>query len=518
MGIFTMMTRAAKTQLQPGPKLNHLAPRKMLPHNPRIDLALDSTERPLPSAELRAATFTVDGETLARYPDARSLEAVLALRQKTSPEHVVVTAGADEALDRACRVMLTAGDELLVATPTFEAVYRYAHLAGSVVRAVHWGETGFPVAGILEAANDKTRVLVVVSPNNPTGAVIKAAELAHLATQLPGVLIVLYMAYGEFADHDLSKTALKFNNVLMIRSLSKAWGLPGVRIGYAVGAPEVLRWLRTVGSPYLVARSSIALAHTLLSVGELDMRTCVERVRSERRELVHLLRHLGAKVWPSQANFVLAFFKNAEWVTQALVGQGIGIARFSHDPSLAQARRITCPGDGPAFARLESALKAAMAPQALLLDLHGTLFHPETLAPLCHAHWLEQIAARLPLAAVTSWPRAQAERLLHEHAMAGYFKTLVCAEDAPDKPNPAGVELALTRLHVQTAWMVGDTSQDIRAARDACRLGFGVVPLGTVSAQERTGHTDAAAYQAQILLKAGAARVLSDLTELGDML
>lgn len=495
--------------LQPGPFVSRLVPYLVPLDSPRIDLALGVTERPVPSADLRASDFALDAESLARYPDGRSLEAVLAARLGTSPDQVMVTAGADEALDRAFRAMLTPNDNLVVATPTFEMVAHYANLIGAEVVAVPWEPGGLPTDAMLAAVTPTTKVVVVVSPNNPTGAVATATDIRRLSSGAPHALVLLDMAYGEFADVDLTADALACPNVIVVRSLSKAWGLPGVRIGYVAGPARVLGWLRAAGGAYSVARPSMALVHARLGVGGPDTLVYVERVRSERQRLEALLRRLGAVPWPSQANFVLARFNDAAWVTRALAGLGIGIRTLAHAPELGAARRITCPGDAEAFARLEAALRAALRPEALLFDLHGTLAHPHTGALLCAPALLARLAARVPLGAVTSWGRREAGAFLKRAGVAKYFSAVVTREEAAAKPDPAPVLLALARLSVQSAWFIGDAPNDIRAARAASRGPRGVVPLG-LAMDTQDDLTERFARQ-RLLERAGAAQVLDDL-------
>jgi len=371
----------------------------------------------------------------------------------------------------------------------------------------------------------------------------------------------------------------------MVRTFSKAWGLPGLRLGYAIGPEEVIGWMRLSGSPYSVARPSLALAHARISVGEPDMRGYVARIATERRQVESLLRHLKVDVVPSQANFVLASFKDAEWASQALASLGIGVRGFS-DPALKGSRRLTLPGDAEAYARLAAALSAALEPQAMLFDMDGVLADVShsyreaiiataarfgiSLTPadvtaaksagganndwaLTHRllaergvhHSLEEVTAtferfyqgdeatpglrkqekllvsvamlramanKLPLAVVTGRPRADAQRFLHEQGIAQFFRAVVCMEDGPIKPDPAPVRAALQRLGLQTAWMVGDTPDDIRSAR-ACSSGNeAVVPVGILAPG------DAPDRMAGVLSRAGAARVLTNLTELVGML
>lgn len=480
---------------------------------PQIDLPLGVSERPVVSTELLAQSFSLDAESLARYPDARSLTAVLAQHLGRGSREVLIGAGADELLDRAFRAMLDPGDNVLVTAPVFGRLAHYARLARASCTAVPWEGAAFPAAALLAQVQPRSRIIAVISPCNPTGQTLTADDLKALSAGAPNALIVLDMVYSEFAQEDLTPVAQCLGNVLVVRSLSKAWGLPGLRIGYGVGHPEVMAWLRLCGPAYSVARPSLALAHARLSVGGPDCQVYVERVQNERRRLERLLQHLGAQPWPpSQANFVLARFADAPWVSRALQSLGIGIFEVPDAPGLQDARRLTCPGDAEAFARLEAGLGAVLAPQSLLFDLHGTLCDAHSGELTCSAEALGRLAQSRPLAVVTSWDRQTAQQFLRRTDILPLFSAVVTCEDAPPKPDPAPVKLALDRLGVQTAWFVGDTPHDVRAARGASAQGYGIVPIGLCVDSGQAAQ--ALTAQRSLLRRAGAAAVLDQVEEL----
>lgn len=556
-----------------------------------IDLFLDGNEGAVPPRSLLAALDGRDVDLLRRYPDARALEAALARRLGVEPSRVIVTAGADDAIDRICRAVLAPGRDLVLPVPTFEMFERYAALAGARVHRVPWLAGPYPVRAVLAAVTDRTAAVALVSPNNPTGAVARAVDLRRVARAAPGALVIADLAYAEFAAEDLTAVALDLPNVVVVRSFSKAWGLAGLRVGYAAGAPETIGWLRAAGAPYPVSRPSLALAAARLaretaaeSRGRSGpLRRFVETVRRERANLADRLRRLGAEPFSSQGNFILVRFHrpDAAWVRDALAGLGIAVRLFPGRPDLAGCLRITCPGDGAAFRRLSAALASAAAPDALLFDMDGVLADvsrsyreairrtaaafgarvtpSEIVAakaePGANNDWavtrrllarrgvkasltevtarfealyqgrrgrpglraaerlipsralLARLASRVRLGVVTGRPRRDAERFLRETGVADLFAACVCMEDAPLKPDPAPVRLALARLGASRAWLVGDTPDDVRAARAA-----GVVPVGIVSPG-----SDRVSVAAP-LFGAGAARVLSRPEELEDLL
>jgi len=546
-----------------------------------IELKLDGNEGQPPSPTLfdeledRAAL-------LSRYPDAGALEADLAARHRVTPEQVIVTAGADDGLDRVCRAVLGPDREVVLPVPTFEMIARYARMTGARVREVPWPRAAFPAEAVVAATTARTALICVVSPNNPTGAVATPADLARLSAAAPEAVLLVDAAYGELADEDLTQAALGLPRTVVTRTLSKAWGLAGLRVGYAIVQPQLVAALRAAGHPYPVAAPSLQLARARLASGGPDMGRYVAQVRRERRLIFARLAGLGLAAEPSQANFVFVRSRRAAWLRDGLGALGIAVRGWSGG-SLADALRITCPGDEAACARLLGGIDTVLRPEALLFDMDGVLadvgrsyrqaivataasfgvaldgatiaraklggdanndwrltqklmaqrgvdrplvavverfeaaYLGDASSPgLCDQERmlpsrerLEGLAGRLPLGIVTGRPRAQAQVFLRRHGLTDLFASVVAMEDGPVKPSPGPVRLALEQLGVGRAWMIGDTPDDLAAARRA-----GVVPLGFaggVAAPYRAEATDR-------LLDDGAARVLESLDELEELL
>jgi histidinol-phosphate aminotransferase len=212
---------------------------------------------------------------------------------------------------------------------------------------------------VLAAITERTGVVCVVTPNNPTGTVATIEDVRAVAAAAPRALVLLDQAYGELADEDLTPLAMGIPNVAVVRSLSKAYGLAGVRAGYAIAAPQIIGWLRAAGGPYAVAAPSVFLAMTRLSLPNDDVLAYVDRVRFERAALFTLLGEVGCSPVPSQANFVFARCRDPMALRDALARRGIGIRVFPGKRHLEDAVRITCPGDENDFARLCGAVREA---------------------------------------------------------------------------------------------------------------------------------------------------------------
>jgi histidinol-phosphate aminotransferase len=325
-------------------------------------LRLDSNEGPLPPRALLAELAGADPEMLRRYHDAAALEAALAARVGVAAGRVIATAGADEAIDRACRAFLDRGRTLVLPDPTFELFERFAALAGGDVQHVPWRAGPFPGDAFLDRLDARTAIVVVVSPNNPTGAVATLADVRRLAAAAPYALLLLDLAYVEYADADLTPGVLDLPNVLVVRTFSKAWGLAGCRVGYAIGSPYVVSVLRAAGGPYPVGSPSIALALRQLQHGEDSLRAHVARVREERKVLTARLASRGLAPIASQGNFVFADFgPRVALVCAALVALGVLVRDFPLRPGIETGLRITLPGDPAQFRRLCGALDRVLS-------------------------------------------------------------------------------------------------------------------------------------------------------------
>ncbi len=544
------------------------------------DLILDFNESTVP---LPVTVDAAGPDDAHLYPWTDRLVGLLAERLGVEPARVIVTCGADDALERAVRSVCCPGRRAVLMQPTYGMPRRYAILAGADISAVEWWSGAFPVDAVCDAAGDDAALLFLVSPNNPTGATMTRDELAEVVGRLPRTLVILDQAYREFTDRelDLTEVALEHPNVVLVRTFSKAWGGAGLRAGYAVGDPRVMDWMWRVGQPFPVSRGSLAVLERAVASGAEPTRARIDRVRAERGALTALLAELGAEPLPSQASFVACRFADAAWVRTAMAALGIAIRGFPGRSELDEWLRTTLPGDAASYDRLAAAFRTVLRPDALLFDLDGVIadesrsYRQTVVAtaaafgldvdletvnaikaagnanndwmvtrrlladagievgldevterfealyqgtgdvpglrrherPLVDAEVLRAFAGRLPLAVVTGRPRRDAERFLSDHGIAGLFTTVVAMEDAPVKPDPGPVRVALDRLGVRHAWMVGDTPDDIHAARAA-----GVLPLGIAAPGDDPEVVRGA------LAGAGAARILDRLDELKEAL
>ncbi len=277
-----------------------------------IDLVLDFNERLAPPDALAGAAG-LDAWHINRYPELGALEPLIAERLGVPEASVLVTGGADDALERTVRSVCVPGRNAIMTTPSYGMIRRFIRIAGAELVEIPWWRDDFPLDAVLERADDTTALVCVVSPNNPTGAVASRDAFRRLLEALPRTLVLLDQAYVDFTDpeYDLTSVALEYPNAVIVRTLSKAWGAAGLRVGYALGDPRVVDWLRRIGLPFPVSAPSLAMAATMLADGDGPGSQRIAAIRRQRDELTRLLTELGAEVLPSQGSFVFARFADA---------------------------------------------------------------------------------------------------------------------------------------------------------------------------------------------------------------
>ena len=338
---------------------------------PRAILDLSRNEGDRPGDDVLARLMHRVPDLLRDYLEPHALEADLADMIGVTPDRVVVTTGGDDGLDRVFRAFVRPGAVVAFPVPTFEMIPAFARMAGADIREVSYEWGALPLDELGAAAEQGAALIAVISPDNPTGVAAPTADLVNLARRLPSETTFLVdQAYVEFGDEDPSSALLEFPNVVLVRTLSKAWGLAGLRIGYAVSTPDRIRAMREVGGPYPVSSLGLELARERLAVGGARMRAFVAETEARRDRLTELVRAIGGDPIPSQTNFVTARFEDPSWVARGLAALGIRVRAFPHLP---EHLRITAPRTDEELVRLEAACRTLVRPEALIFDMDGVL-------------------------------------------------------------------------------------------------------------------------------------------------
>ncbi len=267
----------------------------------------ETVHGPLPSVRAAIGKAT---DNINRYPDNGYVELKerLAKHVNFAPEHISVGCGSVSLCQQLIQITSTVGDEVLYGWRSFEIYPLQVRTAGATPVQVPLTDYTFDLDAMLAAITDRTRLIFVCNPNNPTSTVVDPDALARFVAAVPPhILIALDEAYVEYIRDDLMPDSFglvrSHSNVVVLRTFSKAYGLAGLRIGYAVGDPDLITALGKVYVPFTATSISQAAAIASLDAAdELLART--DAVVTERVRVSAALREAGYTVPPSQANFV----------------------------------------------------------------------------------------------------------------------------------------------------------------------------------------------------------------------
>jgi len=314
-------------------------------------IKLSANENPLGTSPLALAA-KAEAAAAATYPDPDSVElrAALGALHCIDPARIVCGTGSDELLNLAAQAFAGPGDEVAYVRYGFSVYDIAARRCGATPVVAPDREFGTDVDALLACVTERTRVVFLANPNNPTGTFLPRAELARLHAALPSdVLLVVDQAYAEYVapedDDGGMALAARHQNVLVTRTFSKIYGLAGERIGWGTGAPELVSALNRIRGPFNVTstgqRAAIAALADRSFVQASREHNRAERIRFAAA--VEALGNHGLRAVPSEANFLLVLFEGALTAEAALTGLAERGYAVRHLPGqgLPQALRIT---------------------------------------------------------------------------------------------------------------------------------------------------------------------------------
>ena len=329
---------------------------------PTLDLS--STEWPdFPHSEIMNAAIYAARGRVNGYPDrhATRVRRLLAERHAVEPEQIVLGNGAAELLQAAALALLSAGDELVTPWPSYPLYPLMAQRAGARPVAVDLAAGRADLDALRTAVTDRTRVVVLCNPNDPTGTYVDADTLAGFASSLPeDVVLLIDEAYIEFQDVEPRDSVLRlvdaFQRIIVFRTFSKVYGLSGLRAGYAVASPAAVSLLGAIAPALgvnVLTQTGVAYA---LEMGEIEIDRRRELVVAQRSRVLRELHDLPVDAPDSQANFV---WLHASGLTGAQLAAG-----------LEEARVLVAPG-GPLGAddHVRASIRGAAATDRLLRSL-----------------------------------------------------------------------------------------------------------------------------------------------------
>ena len=328
-------------------------------------IKLASNENPFGSSPaVREALLGRFGETHI-YPDGASVELAAALSQhlNVEPNQIIFGAGSDEVVLMTARAYIEPGDETVMATPTFPQYKHNVEVENAKVIEVPLRDGTHDLEEMVRRIGERTKILWICNPNNPTGTMNTHEELVRALEQIPEhVLVVLDEAYVEYntsAEYPDSLSLLKtYPNLLILRTFSKIYGLAALPIGYGIASAEVIHTINQVREPFNTSR--FAQAAALAALGD---QAFIADCRAKNREgMIYLeeqFKALGLSWYPSVANFIMVDTERpAKEMFEALLRQGI-IVRGGHSLGMPTHLRVTI-GSREQNEKFVSALKTAL--------------------------------------------------------------------------------------------------------------------------------------------------------------
>lgn len=317
------------------------------------------------------AAYLALADELHRYPDggAGDLRRAIGARFGLDPARIVCGAGSDDLIYQLCLAYGGEGTELIMSRHGFSIYAIAGQYAGSRIVKTPERELTADVDAMLAAVSPATKLVFLANPNNPTGSMLPAAEIARLRAGLPAeVLLVLDAAYAEYVDDPAYEPGVALvdagENTVMTRTFSKIYGLGGMRLGWCYAPAPVIDVLNRVRSPF-----NVNAAVQAAGIAALAEPGWVEKSRAHnseyRAKLAAALTAAGIRVWPSQGNFVLADFGTEAQASAAdafLRGRGI-IVRGMKSYDLPHCLRVTV-GTAEEVALVAEALAAFMEGRA----------------------------------------------------------------------------------------------------------------------------------------------------------
>lgn len=285
----------------------------------------------------------VKSEGLNLYPDptADKLRALLSAYTGKPMDNIICGNGSDEIIKMIVEVFVDEGDKVVVHTPTFSEYMLATDVAGGdVIEVPADSKFNVDIDKIIIAANvSNAKVIFLCMPNNPTGNVFKREEILRVLNET-NAIVVSDEAYYEFCGESLADVAVEEDRLIVLRTLSKAFGIAGLRVGYGIGTEFMMNLLGRVKMPYNVSSFSQAVARVALK-NRTQVQSIINELISERERMFETLKDLpGLEIIPSRANFLLYRSQKSDELFEAFENNKIGIRSFGNKAPLQNCLRI----------------------------------------------------------------------------------------------------------------------------------------------------------------------------------
>ena len=311
--------------------------------NPQQNLLLDFNERTLPVSEpvVEALVNYIRSGSLQMYPSYGNVVEKIAHYAGVATDQVMITNGSDQGIDLIFRSSCSAGDEAIIPAPNFAMYRQCAGIENLVVVEPHYSkEKGFPTEQVVASIHDKTKIICIANPCNPSGTLVSPDTIVEMAKAAPHTAILVDECYFEYAKVTVADKVLEFPNIVITRTFSKTWGIPSLRLGYIIAHPDIVKALLNVRGPYDVNQLAIVAINAALDHPEYTQNYVTEVMQQAKPKFESWLREKNIAFWESGANFVWIFPEHPNNVAQVLQQKNI-LVRPKYDANENLGLRVT---------------------------------------------------------------------------------------------------------------------------------------------------------------------------------
>ncbi|MHC1605523.1 MAG: histidinol-phosphate transaminase [Candidatus Methanofastidiosia archaeon] len=302
-------------------------------------LRLDFNENTVgPSPKVAEVLKRIDPQIISSYPEYNRAYTFFSKFYNIEKGNILATNGTDEAIQLIFDAYVSPGDKVVIPTPTFAIFKLEASLAEATTKEIMYNkDLSFPVEGTINASQD-AKLTIIVNPNNPTGSAVDQKIIEKIISSAR--LVLVDEAYFDFYKKTSLPLVKEYDNIIVTRTFSKAYGLAGLRLGLAFASEDIISTLKKVSSPYSV--NSLALECGIAALKDQNyLNKYVEESVASREILKKELEKMGLVVFNSNANFVVCRFgKNASRIAKKLKEKGILVRDRSSYPLLEGCLRI----------------------------------------------------------------------------------------------------------------------------------------------------------------------------------
>jgi len=356
--------------------IENLTPYKTDKYKQSWRLKLDSNENIYGTSNaVISAIKNFNPEDISIYPCYGKLVDKIAQKYNLNTDNIILTNGCDEALNILITTYLDNNDEILSYNPCFSMPDLYAEIQGGKVKKINYDDKFiFNKNTVLNNITTSTKIFYIATPNNPTGETVKASILELIIQEKPNTLFIIDCTYVNFASDvafgDYLDLAKKYNNVAVVKSFSKDYGLAGLRLGFVVANNVIIKELQKIASPYNV--NIIAISCAIAAMNDEKYFEEIKELNIQAKELLYQgLLEKGGLPHKSQGNFILCDFGDyADFYYNKLKNNGVIVRNYSKNSILATYLRITVPKIGGVKFILELLNKKDL----IIFDLDGVVF------------------------------------------------------------------------------------------------------------------------------------------------